>query len=319
MSQQFKEVNCLITGGAGAIGSYFANRISSEKSYTLDIIDDLTSGFKDNLSSVDNINFFQGSVSDHRFMKKFEDKDYDYIFHFAACFANQNSIDHPSKDLQVNIQGTLNTLKLATKQKNLKKYLYFSSSCIYGNSINPMRETDIPNPDTPYAISKLTGEYYTNFYHHFYKLPTNIFRLFNIYGSNEKPGKYRNVIPNLLAKALKNDDLTITGDGNDTRDFTFIDDALHMIRGVTLDSGCNGQTFNVGNGTSTKIIDLVNAIKKTTNSSSKVVFVPARSWDTVSRRLADIEKILPYQTTKTRLEDGLLIAKKFIEGCIDEI
>ncbi len=303
----------LITGGAGAIGSSIANELSLNKSNRIDIIDNLDSGFKDNLTTSENISFFEGSITDLDFMKQFEKRHYDYIFHLAASFANQNSIEQPRRDLQVNIEGTLNTLLLSQKQHNLKKYLYFSSSCIYGANNKPMKESDIPNPDTPYAISKLAGEYYTNFFHEFYKVPTNILRLFNIYGSNERPGRYRNVIPNFMNLAISDIDLIITGSGSDSRDFTYIDDAMNMIFNIAYDRENSGEIYNVGNGVPTKIGELAKIIIEKTKSKSKIIYGPRREWDKIARRLANTTKVSPYKTTHTHISDGIPKVISFIK------
>lgn len=306
----------LITGGAGAIGSYLANHLTENKSNRVHVIDNLDSGFLDNLEKRQNLSFYQGSITDEKFMAQFESESYDYIFHLAACFANQNSIEHPDKDLQTNIKGTLTTLSLAQKQPNLKRFLYTSSSCVYGPNPKPMKETDIPNPDTPYAISKLSGEYYTNFFHQFYKLPINNLRLFNIYGSNEKPGKYRNVIPNFIHQALNNIDLLITGSANNSRDFTYIDDAISMMLNISADEKSIGETFNIGNGSPTKIGDLAKIIIEKTNSKSKIIYGPQRNWDNITNRLAETTKVNQYKSTYTTLNEGIPRAVTFIKKII---
>lgn len=297
-SKHSKKTKYLVTGGAGAIGSYLVNYLADDKNNLIDVIDNLDSGYRDNLTTASNVNFYYGSITDTKFLNQFSQNNYQYIFHLAACFANQNSVEHPKKDLRVNAEGTLNTLKLALKQPRLRKYLYFSSSCIYGANSDLMKETDDPKPDTPYAISKLAGEQYTTFYHHYHHVPTNIFRLFNIYGSNEKPGRYRNVIPNFVAAALKGEDLTVMGDGTSARDFTFIDNAIEMILGAAWDVNNPGETYNIANGDKTQIIDLANTIIKTTGSKSIIRYVPLRAWDTIPHRQADVSKISKYVTKK---------------------
>ena len=309
------DLNILITGGAGAIGSSLANHLTDDENVTVDIVDDLTSGFEVTLDQKKNLNFHEGSILDDAFMEKFYGNSYDYIFHLAALFANQTSVERPLDDLSVNSAGSIKVLELAKHQKDLKKFVYTSSSCIYGNSEHEeMAEHHKPSPDTPYAISKLTAEYYTNYFRELYDVPMNILRLFNIYGSNELPGKYRNVIPNFVHRALNGLDITVMGDGSDTRDFTHIEDALEMIVGVGFDEDNDGEVFNIGSGGETKIVDLANAIVEGTNSSSNIIFVPKRHWDTISKRKAHTGKISKYKESGHKhLHKGLVTVFDFMD------
>lgn len=306
----------LVTGGAGAIGSYLVNTLCLTKKYKIDVIDNLDSGHRDNLIKNSKVKFFKGSILNKKFLKKFKNRGYTHIYHLAACFANQNSIEHPKKDLRVNIEGTLNMLQVARSQSTLKKFVYFSSSCIYGAKNTPMSETDIPNPDTPYAISKLAGEHYTNFFNHFYNLPTNNLRLFNIYGSNERSGRYRNVIPNFINSALNSQSLCITGDGSDTRDFTYIDDAISYILAIAEDSETSGETFNIGSGSPVAIVDLAEAVLKSTGNKTTIEYTSRRTWDTINNRLAETSKLRKYLLKKRLNKVKEFIKKTQKDGSI---
>jgi UDP-glucose 4-epimerase len=311
-----KYTKYLITGGAGAIGSSIANDLSANDKNKVDVIDNYESGFIGTLVKRDNVRVFVADITDKEFLQTFVEDDYDYIFHLAASFANQKSIDYPIKDQKVNSEGTLRMLEFAKRQKNLKKFVYFSSSCIYGNlKKTKMSEDDSPNPELPYAISKLSGEYYSTFFYEYYGVPVNILRIFNIYGSNEYSGPYRNVIPNFVYKALKNEDITITGDGKDTRDFTYVDDALELIYGVARDTKNAGEIYNIGSGKETRIIDVAKSILVATRSGSKIVYVPRRNWDAVYRRVADVHKVSKYKRRDdTKFEVGLKRVVDFISN-----
>ena len=309
------KLRILITGGAGAVGSSLANNLVAKNGIKVDVLDNLDSGYELNLLKNRNLRFFLGSVLDERMLDYLSSRDYDYIFHFAARFANQTSVEFPKTDFDVNSTGTLKMLEFASQQKKLKKFVYSSSSCVYGSTENQvMNEDDKLKPDTPYAISKLSAEHYVDFFRRHYQVPANSLRLFNIYGSNEWPGKYRNVIPNFVHLALNNQDITVMGDGSDTRDFTYIDDALEMMLGVAFDDANNGETYNIGSGIETRIIDLAEAVIKGTGSKSQIVFIPKRDWDTISRRRACIKKISQYKNGKhCRLEKGLKTVFNFVD------
>ena len=302
-----KYTKYLITGGAGAIGSSIANDLSTNVKNKVDIIDNYESGFIGTIVKRENVRVFVADITDKEFLKTFTESDYDYIFHLAASFANKKSIEYPIKDQRVNSEGTLRMLEFAKRQKDLKKFVYFSSSCIYGNLEKPkMSEEDNPNPEIPYSISKLSGEYYSTFFYEHYGVPVNILRIFNVYGSNEYPGPYRNVIPNFVYKALKNEDITITGDGKDTRDYTYIDDALELIYGVARDNKNAGEIYNIGSGKETRIIDVAKSILAVIGSRSRIVYVPRRNWDAVFRRVADVRKVSKYKRRDdTKFEVGL--------------
>lgn len=297
--------NILITGGAGAIGSNLARHLIS-LNYNVIILDDLSSGFKESI--LPQAKFFQGTILDDALLDGiFQEHQIDYIFHLAALFANQNSVEHPDIDLQVNGLGTLKILEKAHKY-HVKKVIYTSSSCVYGG----MSTMDDASPlqgklDTPYAITKLLGEQYCQFFSSFHGLDTSIVRLFNAYGPGEKPGMYRNVIPNMFLKAINGESLTITGTGQETRDFTFVKDVVLGMTQVCFCQTAPADIFNLGSGRSTSIQTLVEAINTISGNKSPIIYLPRRSWDHVLHRVATIEKVknkigfIP----KVSLEEGL--------------
>jgi UDP-glucose 4-epimerase len=281
--------NILITGGAGMIGSNLSSELVN-LGYNVIVLDDFSSGLDINIPST--VTLIRGSVTDDLLLTDiFAKYKISYIFHLAALFANQNSVDHPEKDLDINGLGTLKMLRYANKQYelgNLERFFYASSSCVYGGQGGALNEESEFHLETPYAITKLLGEYYSNYFHHLYRLPITIFRFFNSYGPGELPGKYRNVIPNFIQSALLGNTLFITGDGKETRDFTFIGDTIRGIILAMNSSNTIGKTYNIATGKETTILELAQLIIELTNSSSTIEFKERRNWDNTLNRKGDV-------------------------------
>lgn len=319
-----KGKSVLVTGGAGFIGANLARTLAKNGNQVV-VVDDL-SGSKDDLSGggpvnmdgVKNVTFIEEDILNHNAMEGlFERHKFDVVFHLAASFANQRSIDNPEQDLNINGLGTLRMLQCAQKHK-VDRFVYSSSSCIYGATNEAMQEDRKPLPETPYAITKLMGEYYCQFFHEFYKLKTSVVRYFNVYGPLEYPGKYRNVIPNFLYKAMQGQPLPIMGTGNETRDFTFVDDAIAgtILAGEHQDA--IGNVFNIGKGEPTTISHLASMVNKVTGNKGGVNHIPRRSWDMISQRLADTkqaEELLGFKA-KTPLETGLKRTYEWFEKSV---
>ncbi|HIH20022.1 TPA: NAD-dependent epimerase/dehydratase family protein [Candidatus Micrarchaeota archaeon] len=301
----------LVTGGAGFIGSNLVAALSPAN--TVFVVDDLSEGFRDNIRSIP-VAFFQKDVRDAEFMRKLMSKHkFHAIFHLAASFANQKSVENPVLDLDVNGMGTLKLLELS-KEFGVETFLYASSSCIYGSTNEPIQEDMKPMPETPYAISKLLGEEYVKFYADFHKMNAKSVRFFNVYGPNEYPGPYRNVIPKFFALAKQKNPLTITGTGEETRDFTFVADA---VEGTILvsEKGKPGEAYNIGSGLETKIIDLAKSVNEMAGNHNNIQFTPRRDWDHISRRLADNRKASELGwTAKTPLKEGLRKTFEWLES-----
>jgi len=300
-----KAKRILITGGAGAAGTNLVHRLKDENG--LWVLDDLSSGRRENIQFNDNIIFIEGSVNDDGVLKRIFSEKIEIVFHLAANFANQNSVEHPQRDLEVNGMGTLKLLEHA-RDYEIERFIYTSSSCVYGDKEGALSEDCKEfNVDTPYAITKLLGERYTTFFHEYYGLPTVILRYFNCYGPWEFPGKYRNVIPNFFQWAREGRALPITGSGNETRDFNFIEDTLEgTILAAHYDSAIGG-IYNIGSGMETKIKDVARVINKICDNKAGIKLIERRTWDRIPRRLADITKAqeeLAYQP-RTKLEEGL--------------
>lgn len=293
----------LVTGGAGAIGSNLVRTLISE-GHDVFVLDDLSSGRRSLLP--ENAEFIEGSVVNLKDLDRAFDHEPDLVVHMAALFANQNSVDHPVKDLEVNGKGTALVLESCVRA-NVRKVVNISSSCVYGTKELMTEEDRNFDPDTPYAFTKLLGERYCKFWAHENGLDTLSLRLFNSYGPNEYPGKYRNVIPNFISKAIAGEPLTITGTGEETRDFTFVSDTVSGITRALFAQTQPGDIFNIGSGQSTRIIDIAEMINKLAGNSAPIEFQPRRSWDHVLHRRGDISKakrIIGYQP-RVGIEDGL--------------
>jgi UDP-glucose 4-epimerase len=214
------------------------------------------------------------------------------VFHLAALFANQNSIDHPETDLLVNGLGTLKLLQYS-QLAGVERFVYASSGCsIYGSDAPlPLTEEFMSlHLSTPYQITKMLGELYGNFFQHHYGLAVVKARFFNSYGPGEVPGQYRNVIPNFIYWAMLGQPLPITGSGEETRDFTYVGDIVDgLLRAGYYEAGV-GQEFNLASGAETRIVDLARMINEQVGNPAGVRFTEKRKWDTKSRLLASVER-----------------------------
>lgn len=278
----------LVTGGAGAIGSRLVADLC--RNHKVLVLDDLSSGWFDNLRGLP-VAFWRGSVTDEEILREVFAEKPSIVFHLAANFANQNSVDYPQKDLLVNGSGTLKVLEFA-RQVDVKRFIYTSSSCVYGNMDRPISEDMVGyNLDTPYAISKLAGEHYAGFFHKYHRLPTVVLRLFNSYGPGEYPGKYRNVIPNFIYRALNDLPLVVTGTGSETRDYTFIENTVEALKLAMVHPEAVGGVFNVGTGCETSLNTLIDGIRESIGVKIEVQYRKPRDWDHITRRCADITRL----------------------------
>lgn len=289
--------NILVTGGAGAIGSNLIVALSKLAGETgkVVVLDNLSSIKKKdpwNVTPLKNIMFVEGDVRSDIDLKRVFKENIDIVYHLAAFFANQNSIDYPEVSAEVDVIGQVKLLEYSRLAK-IERFVYASSGCaIYGSYPElPLKEDFISmHLTTPYQINKMTGEMYCNFYAHHYDMQIVNCRFFNSYGPGEVPGQYRNVIPNFIYWAMKGESLPITGTGEETRDFTYV---LDLVQGL-VKSGyykeAIGENFNLASGKETKIIDLVNLVNKVCGNNTPINHKPRRKWDTKPRLLASIEK-----------------------------
>jgi nucleoside-diphosphate-sugar epimerase len=314
--QEYKDKSVLITGGAGCIGSNLAKALINANAAKIIILDDLSSAARWNIPVAKNLTFIHGSILDEEALKRAFRYKPEFVFHLAAHFANQNSVDNPETDLNVNGLGMLKVLEYSNLTQ-IRRFIYASSGCsVYGSEAPlPLTEEFVSlKLDTPYQITKLLGELYCNFYHNYYKLPIAIARYFNVYGPGEIPGAYRNVIPNFIWRALNSQKLMITGTGDETRDFTFVDDIVDGTLRLGVLPQAVGDAFNLASGKETRIIDLANMINELTGNSAGIETVARRDWDLITRRRASIEKAhksLGY-TPDIEVKDGIKKALSWI-------
>ena len=299
----------LVTGGAGLIGSNLVRRLLEINVDKIIVIDDLSASAKWILPEDQRVTFIQGTVLNEEILKRAFVERPNYVFHLAAHFANQKAVEYPEDNLLVNGLGTLKLLRWS-HFLNVERFIFTSSGCAtYGSRAPvPLKEDFVTlHLDTPYQIHKFLGELYCNFFNDYWGLSTVRLRLFNVYGPGGLPGRYKNVIPNFLFWALQGKPLPITGTGNETRDFTFVEDLVDgLLRGGAIPEAA-GEAINLGSGIETKVIDLANMINKITGNKAGIVYKTKRSWDKGTRRVASIEKarkILGYDP-KVKLEEGL--------------
>ncbi len=320
--KEYQGKNILITGGAGCIGSNLTKALITAEAAKIIVLDDLSAAEKWNIPLAPNVIFIEGSILDEETLKRAFNTRIDCVFHLAAHFANQNSVDNPETDLAVNGLGILKVLEYS-HLAGVGRVVYASSGCsVYGSQAPlPLKEDFVSlHLDTPYQITKLLGELYCNFFYNTYGLPVSIARYFNVYGPGEIPGAYRNVIPNFMYWALNKQPLPITGTGEETRDFTFVDDIVEgtLLLGVVPEAV--GDAFNLASEKETRVIDLANMIGELT-CTDNIKYVERRDWDKITKRRASIEKatkILGYQP-KTDIKDGLKITCDWIVENMDRI
>lgn len=299
-----KNKKIVITGGAGFIGSNISRSLCSNNQVF--IIDDLSTGDFNNIKDLidsKKVEFIQGSITDIVLLMKFF-KDVDYVFHQAAIPSVPRSIKDPVKTNEVNILGTLNVL-IAARDNNIKKLVFASSSSIYGETNEkPIAEYINPHPLSPYAVSKISGEYYCNVFSSAYDLPTVCLRYFNVYGPYQDPnGDYASVIPRFINLVLNNKPPVVFGDGDQTRDFAFVSDVVNA-NVLAAESNKTG-VFNIGSGKQVSINQLVKLINQLTKKNIMPFYKNPRPGD-IKYSLADITKAkkLGY-TSKYTIEKGL--------------
>ena len=291
----------LVTGGAGFIGSHIAEYFA-EAGHTVRILDNLATGFLRNVPQYKNIEFIQGDICDSNLVEKVV-SGMDCVFHEAALVSVPLSCERPAEAFRVNTLGTLNVLQACVKA-GVDKFVTASSAAIYGNNpILPKREDMYPEPTSPYAISKLDGEYLARMFYESHGLQTTCLRYFNVYGPRQDPkSPYAAVIPIFLERAKAGKDLIIYGDGLQSRDFVHIKDVVRA-NVAALDHG-DGQVFNVAMGKSVTVVELAENILKLTGSSNRIVYAASRAGD-VRDSKADVSKISSWWKGEVELQDGL--------------
>lgn len=269
--------NCLVTGGAGFIGSHLADKLVS-LGHNVTVIDNLSATNSSQYVNKDAF-FVNGDILDKITEYIISYKKIDTIFHLAAIPRVQQSIFEPDFTHKINVEGTYNLLSLA-KKYNIERFVFASSSAIYGNAFGGFSEWAKPDPLSPYALHKLIGEQYCQLFSKLYGLKTISLRIFNAYGPRQNPnGEYACVIPKFiqLLKAHKNPE--IFGDGNNSRDFIYISDIVDAFMAAGFSDNSNvfsyiGQIINMGSGTSISVNKIAGEIKKLLNVEIENKYLP---------------------------------------------
>ena len=297
----------LITGGAGFIGSHLAERLVALGA-KVRLLDDFTTGRRQNLSALAHqVELLQGSLTDMATVRKAV-AGMDVVFHQGALPSVARSVEDPLTTHQVNATGTL-LLLLAAREAKVKRVVFASSSSVYGDTPTlPKREEMPPNPQSPYALSKLIGEQFCRLFWRLYGLETVSLRYFNIFGPRQDPtSQYAAVIPRFITKLLRGERPTIYGDGEQTRDFTFVDNCVQANLLAATAEGVAGEVFNVGAGKQTSVNELFRLIRSLIGINNiEPLYAPPRPGD-VRHSLADITKArerLGYEPSVS-LEEGL--------------
>ncbi len=301
----------LVTGGAGFIGSNITEELL-KRGETVRILDNFSTGRRENINHLlEKIELIEGDLRNYELIKKIT-SDVDYIIHQAALPSVFRSIQEPLLVNEVNIGGTLNVL-FAAKENKVKRVVYASSSSVYGDTpVLPKKEDFKPSPLSPYALTKLTGEYYCKIFHNVYGLETVSLRYFNVFGPHQDPSsEYSAVIPKFISIIMKGESPTVYGDGLQTRDFSYVDNVVVANINSCVAPDAAGKTFNIACGERISLIQLLKEINDILNTKIPPVFTEARKGD-VKHSLADISsarQMLNYNPV-VKFNEGL---KKTIE------
>jgi len=296
----------LVTGGAGFIGSHIVDKLTAG-GHSVRVIDNFSTGLRENLSGcLDRIDLLEGDIRSIDSVISAV-KGVDVIMHMAAVPSADRSIIDPVMTTEVNINGTVNILEAARYEK-IKRVVLASSSAVYGNNPKlPKHEEMIPNPNTPYAVTKLAGEKFCQVYSELYGLETVILRFFNVFGPRQASDSiYSKVIARFVCAALHDDAPVIYGDGSHSRDFTYVSDAAEASILAATSPVQPGQVFNVGHQSQISINDLISQINKLTGKDIPPVHENPRP-EEIKHSFAYIELIkekLGYEP-KTDLVSGL--------------
>jgi len=278
----------LITGGAGNIGSAFASKLS-EQGYFVVAADNLLTGSIDKIPKKKNVQFVECDVNNFADISKiFSEHHFDYVFHFAAVVGVQRTLKNPISVLN-DVNGIRNILQLS-KDSGVKRVFYSSSSEVYGEPVEtPQNEHTTPlNSRLPYAVVKNLGEAYYRAFYDAYGLEYTIFRFFNTYGPNQSEDF---VVPRFVKAAMKNEPITIYGEGKQTRTFCYIDDNVEACLNIFSKNLFINDVVNIGNDTELPILELARKVIAVLKSKSEIVFLPALPEGDMTRRCPDISKM----------------------------
>jgi nucleoside-diphosphate-sugar epimerase len=297
------ELLYLVTGGAGFIGSHIAEELV-KRGERVRVIDNLSTGKPENLHHLmREIEFIEGDLLDQETTIQAME-GIDFVLHQAAIPSVPRSIQDPKGSTENNLNGTLHLL-LAARDAGVKRLVYASSSSVYGDSPTlPKKEDFPPAPLSPYAASKLAGEYYCQVFSQVYGLETVSLRYFNVFGPRQDPlSLYAAVIPAFIAAALAKRPLVVYGDGEQTRDFSFVANVVQANLLACEVEGIAGETFNVGGGDQTSLNQLVKELQMIVNTDLKIEYADPRPGD-VKHSLASVEKAQKFMGYESAIQFG---------------
>jgi len=302
----FRGRRCLITGGAGFIGSALARRLAA-LNCELIILDNLSTGKIDNLRSVaSSLRVIEGDVRDEKLAERLV-AEVDYVFHLAAIPSVPRSVENPQATLETNVKGTLTLLEAAKKTK-VKRIIFASSSSVYGNDPAPAKVEDrVGEPLSPYAVSKRAAESLGICFTKLFEVPFVSLRFFNVFGPRQDPmGQYAAVIPLFITKMLAEKSPVIHGDGEQTRDFTFVENVVDANLLAATHDQAIGEIFNVGCGNGTTINELYQILSRLAEREMVPRRIASRQGD-VRHSIAQIQKIVERlgYSPQVSVEDGL--------------
>jgi UDP-glucose 4-epimerase len=296
----------LVTGGAGFIGSHIAEALAN-RGDAVRVLDNFSTGFRRNLEPLaGKIEILEGDIGDPGIVRRAM-KDVDCVFHQAALASVPRSVEHPLDTNQACVTGTLNILDQA-RQAGVRRVVYAASSSAYGDQpFSSKREVDMPMPLSPYAAAKLAGEYYCHAFYRTYGLETVCIRYFNVFGPRQDPDSpYSAVIPLFITAILSGKRPTVFGDGQQTRDFTYVANVVHGNLLASEAKGVAGRTLNVANGKATSLLRLLELLNELLGTEIQPIFADPRPGD-VRDSLADIteaQQLLGYHPPVS-FEEGL--------------
>ena len=279
----------LVTGGAGFIGSHIAQHYV-RRGHEVRVVDNLHTGHRRNLGEfADELHFVEGDVRDADCLVELA-QGCELIYHQAAIVSVPYSVDHPQETHDVNIQGTLNVLE-AAKKRGVRRVVFACSAAVYGDNPKlPLSEAEAPAPQSPYGIEKITGEYYLKVFNALYGVETVSLRYFNVFGPRQDPkSPYSGVISIFVDRARAGQPLTIFGDGQQSRDFVFVDDVVqaNVLAGSVTEAA--GHCYNIGCGKQTSLNELVKALEQVLGRQIALRMAEARQGD-IKHSLADISR-----------------------------
>ncbi len=307
--KEWQGVSVLVTGGAGFIGSHLVDKLV-QLGAKVRILDDFSTGKRENIAHLlerNAIELIEGSLTDAKTVRRAV-QGVEIVFHQGAIPSVIRSVEDPLTTHQVNTTGAL-LLLLASRDEGVRRLVFASSSSVYGDTPTlPKKEDMMPNPKSPYALSKLVGEHLCRLFRELYGLETVSLRYFNIFGPRQDPtSQYAAVIPRFITALLKGEPPTIYGDGEQTRDFTFVENCVQANLLAAKGKSVAGEVFNVGAGKQTSVNELFRLIRSLIGVDHiEPIYAPPRPGD-VRHSLADItkaQKLLGYQPTIS-LEEGL--------------